>query len=34
MPKNSEYTWTAKNILDDVDYQESDAETFKKLLQA
>jgi small subunit ribosomal protein S1 len=33
MPKNSEYTWTAKNILDDIDYQESDAETFKKLLQ-
>ena len=33
MPKNSEFTWTAKNILDDVDYQESDAETFKKLLQ-
>lgn len=32
MPKNSEYTWTAKNILDDVDYQESDAETFKKLM--
>lgn len=33
MPKNSEYTWTAKNILDDIDYQESDAESFKKLLQ-
>jgi small subunit ribosomal protein S1 len=33
MPKNSEYTWTAKNILDDIDYQESDAEAFKKLLQ-
>jgi len=33
MPKNSEYTWTAKNILDDIDYQESDADTFKKLLQ-
>lgn len=33
MPKNSDYTWTAKNILDDVDYQESDAEAFKKLLQ-
>jgi small subunit ribosomal protein S1 len=33
MPKNSDYTWTAKNILDDIDYQESDAETFKKLLQ-
>lgn len=32
MPKNAEYTWTSKNILDDVDYQESDAETFKKLL--
>lgn len=27
-----EYTWTAKNLLDDVDYQESDAETFKQLL--
>jgi small subunit ribosomal protein S1 len=33
MPKQQEYTWTAKNILDDIDYQESDAETFKKLLQ-
>jgi small subunit ribosomal protein S1 len=33
MPKNSEYTWTAKNILDDVDYQESDAQTFQQLLQ-
>ena len=33
MPKHPEYTWTAKNILDDIDYHESDAETFKKLLQ-
>ncbi len=33
MPKNAEYTWTAKNILDDIDYRESDAEAFKKLLQ-
>lgn len=33
MPKNPEFTWTAKNFLDDIDYQESDAESFKKLLQ-
>lgn len=33
MPKHSDYTWTARNILDDVDYQESDAEIFKNLLQ-
>lgn len=33
MSKHSEYTWTAKNVLDDVDFQESEAETFKKLLQ-
>ncbi len=33
MPKNSEYTWTAKNILDDVDYQDADADAFKNLLQ-
>lgn len=33
MTKHSEYTWTTKNILDDIDYQESDAEDFKKLLQ-
>jgi len=32
MSKNAEYTWTAKNILDDIEYQESDAETFIKLL--
>ncbi len=32
MSKQEEYTWAAKNILDDVDYQESDAETFKQLL--
>ncbi len=32
MSKNAEYTWSAKNILDDVDYQESDAELFKQLL--
>jgi len=36
MQKNLEhkpnFTWTAKNILDDVDYQESDSETFKQLL--
>ncbi len=24
MSKNPEYTWTAKNFLDDVDYQESE----------
>jgi small subunit ribosomal protein S1 len=33
MPKQSDFTWTAKNILDDVDYQEADAENFKELLQ-
>ncbi|MCH9625842.1 MAG: 30S ribosomal protein S1 [Chlamydiales bacterium] len=36
MQKNLEhkpnFTWTAKNILDDVDYQDSDSETFKQLL--
>ncbi len=32
MPNNAEYTWTAKNILDDVDYQENDAVAFKQLL--
>ncbi len=32
MSKNAEYTWNAKNILDDVDFKESDAETFKQLL--
>lgn len=33
MSKNPEYTWTAKNFLDDVDYQESEAEIFKQLLR-
>lgn len=33
MPKHSEYTWNAKNILDDVDYLDADAETFKQLLR-
>lgn len=32
MSKQQEYTWTAKNILDDIEYQETDAATFKKLL--
>jgi len=32
MVKNAEYTWNAKNILDDIDYQEKDAELFKQLL--
>ncbi len=32
MSKNSEYTWTAKDFLDDITYHESDAETFKQLL--
>lgn len=32
MAKNAEYTWNAKNILDDVDYNESDAEAFRQLL--
>jgi small subunit ribosomal protein S1 len=32
MAKNEQYTWEAKNFLDDVSYQESDAESFKQLL--
>lgn len=32
MPKNEQFTWETKNFLDDVSYQESDAESFKKLL--
>src|ERR1700722_15076597 len=32
MPKHEQYTWEAKNFLDDVPFQETDAESFKKLL--
>ncbi|MEZ5314633.1 MAG: 30S ribosomal protein S1 [Chlamydiales bacterium] len=32
MTKHANYTWSAKNILDDIDYKDSDAETFKKIL--
>lgn len=32
MPEKSDYTWNAKNILDDVDYEESDAKLFRDLL--
>ena len=32
MAKNDQYTWEAKNFLDDINFQESDAENFKKLL--
>lgn len=34
MTHNSNYTWEADNLLDDVDYQESDAKEFLELLQA
>lgn len=32
MGKNREYTWDAKNLLDDIEYQEAEAELFRKLL--
>lgn len=32
MTTNKQYTWESKRYLDDIDYQESDAEAFKKLL--
>jgi small subunit ribosomal protein S1 len=32
MPKQEQYTWESKNYLDDISYQESDAEKFKALL--
>lgn len=32
MPKHSEYTWNENNIVDDVEFQEKDAELFKNLL--
>ncbi len=34
MPNNSEYTWSAKNLLDDIQFETSEAETFKQLLQS
>ena len=33
MPSNPQYTWNDNNIVDDVDFQEQDAETFKNLLE-
>ncbi len=33
MAKNPQHTWEEKNILDDVDFREEDAETFKNLLE-
>lgn len=32
MSKNDQYTWEAKNILDDILFKEIDADSFKKLL--
>lgn len=32
MQSNSQYTWNDDNIVDDVEFQEQDAETFKNLL--
>lgn len=32
MSKHSQYTWNESNIVDDVDFQEKDAELFKNLL--
>src|SRR3984957_19281277 len=32
MAKNDQYTWEAKNFLDDINFQESDAENFRTLL--
>ncbi|MCB1181410.1 MAG: 30S ribosomal protein S1 [Chlamydiia bacterium] len=32
MPKKEKYSWNQNNILNDVDFQESDAEEFKSLL--
>jgi small subunit ribosomal protein S1 len=33
MSKNPQHTWNESNIVDDVAFQEQDAETFKKLLE-
>lgn len=32
MPKHDQFTWDAKNFLDDICFQEADSESFKKLL--
>src|SRR5262245_4417779 len=32
MPKNQNYTWTSKNVLDDVEFKEDEAEIFQELL--
>jgi small subunit ribosomal protein S1 len=32
MPKHSQHTWNESNIVDDVQFQEKDAEIFKNLL--
>lgn len=32
MPKNQNYTWTTKNVLDDVEFKEDDAKLFQELL--
>src|ERR1700758_1264340 len=32
MSSNPQYTWNENNIVDDVEFQEQDAELFKKLL--
>lgn len=32
MPKNPQHSWTESNIIDDVSFQEQDAQDFKKLL--
>lgn len=32
MPKNPQHSWTENNIIDDVSFQEQDAQDFKKLL--
>ena len=33
MTSNPQHTWEETNILDDVDFNPKDAETFKNLLQ-
>lgn len=33
MTENPQYTWEEKNILDDIDFKEEDAKTFKNLLE-
>nr|MBA3602303.1 30S ribosomal protein S1 [Parachlamydiaceae bacterium] len=32
MPRNPQHSWTESNIIDDVSFQEQDAQDFKKLL--